>query len=65
MNLPPKDFKRIRCENLTHFAEDCLKTAGLREDHAFQLAELLVNGGLRGLCPIPLCSSVTVATLIE
>ena len=49
MNLPPKEFKRVSAEGLRRFAEACLKTAGLREDHAVQLAELLVNGDLRGV----------------
>ena len=49
MNLPPTEYKRVSVENLIRFAETCLKTAGLRSDHAAQLAELLVNGDLRGV----------------
>ena len=50
MNLPPEKFKRIAGEELRRFAAACLTTAGLRHDHAEQLAELLMNGDLRGVC---------------
>ena len=49
MNLPPEKFKRIAGEELRRFAAACLTTAGLRHDHAEQLAELLANGDLRGV----------------
>ena len=34
---------------LRSFTADCLKAAGLRADHADQLAELLSNSDLRGV----------------
>jgi LDH2 family malate/lactate/ureidoglycolate dehydrogenase len=49
MNRPPKEFKRIPAEQLQAFAGACLKAAGMRTDHADQLAELLTNGDLRGV----------------
>ena len=49
MNLPPEKFKRIAGNELRRFAAVCLKTAGLRHDHAEQLAGLLANGDLRGV----------------
>ena len=49
MNRPPEEFKRIPVEQLRAFAAACLKAAGMRADHADQLAELLTNGDLRGV----------------
>ncbi|MBT4502109.1 MAG: hypothetical protein HOC74_30530 [Gemmatimonadetes bacterium] len=49
MNRPPKEFKRIPVEQLRNFAAACLKTAGLRPDHADLMAELLSNSDLRGV----------------
>lgn len=50
MNLPPNKFKRISGEELCRFSVACLTASGLRNDHAEQLAKLLVNGDLRGVC---------------
>ena len=49
MNLPPGAFKRIPAERLREFSADCLKAAGMKPDHAEQLAVLLTNGDLRGV----------------
>ena len=49
MNRPPTESKRISEARLRHFAESCFKAAGLRADHAEQLAELLTNADLRGV----------------
>ena len=49
MNRPPQDSKRIPVEKLRSFAATCLKAAGLRPDHADQLAQLLSNSDLRGV----------------
>ena len=49
MNLPPGKFKRISAERLREFSGDCLKAAGMKPDHAEQLAVLLTNGDLRGV----------------
>ncbi|MSS70013.1 MAG: hypothetical protein EXS64_00840 [Candidatus Latescibacteria bacterium] len=48
MNRPPEKFKRIPVEQLQAFAAACLKAAGMRAEHADQLAELLTHGDLRG-----------------
>ena len=50
MNKPPQDFMRVPAASLLTLAGDCLKGAGMRADHAEQLAQLLVNGDLRGVC---------------
>ena len=45
MNRPPQESKRIsEVQRLRDFAGACFKAAGLREDHAEQLAQLLTNG---------------------
>ena len=49
MNRLPEHFKRIPAEQLQKFAQACLQAAGMREDHAGQLAELLKNSDLRGV----------------
>jgi len=49
MNRPPQEFTRVPVSELRAFATTSLKAAGLRSDHANQLAELLVNGDLRGV----------------
>ena len=49
MNRPPTESKRISEAQLRDFAGACFKAAGLREDHAEQLAELLTNSDLRGI----------------
>ena len=49
MNRPPEESKRISETQLRDFAGACFKAAGLREDHAEQLAQLLTNGDLRGV----------------
>ena len=49
MNRPPQEFKRVPVEKLRLFASECLRTAGLRTDHAEQLAQLLTNNDLRGV----------------
>ena len=49
MNRPPEEFKRIPAEQLCRFAAASLKAAGLRPDHAEQLARLLTNSDLRGV----------------
>ena len=49
MNRPPAESKRVSVAALRSFTADCLKAAGLRADHADQLAELLSNSDLRGV----------------
>jgi len=49
MNRPPEEFKRVPHEQLRSFAAACLKAAGMSEDHAEQLAQLLTNSDLRGV----------------
>lgn len=49
MNRPPEEFRRIPADKLQSFAAACLKNAGLRVDHAEQLAQLLTNSDLRGV----------------
>ena len=49
MNRPPQESKRISETQLRDFAGACFKAAGLRGDHAEQLAQLLTNGDLRGV----------------
>ena len=49
MNRPPAESKRVPVAMLRSFTADCLKAAGLRADHADQLAELLSNSDLRGV----------------
>ena len=49
MNRPPQESKRISEAQLRDFAGACFKAAGLRGDHAEQLAQLLTNGDLRGV----------------
>ena len=49
MNRPPTESKRISETQLRDFAGVCFKAAGLRGDHAEQLAELLTNSDLRGV----------------
>ena len=49
MNRPPEESKRISETQLCDFAGACFKAAGLRGDHAEQLAQLLTNGDLRGV----------------
>ncbi len=50
MNRPPEQFKRLDAAHLRDFAARCLKAAGLCADHAEQLAQLLTNSDLRGVC---------------
>ncbi|MEW6752494.1 MAG: Ldh family oxidoreductase [Candidatus Latescibacterota bacterium] len=49
MNRPPKESRRIPAEQLRRFCQACLEAAGLRADHAEQLARLLTNSDLRGV----------------
>ena len=49
MNRPPTASKLVPVAQLRTFAAACLKAAGLRPDHAEQLAELLSNSDLRGV----------------
>ena len=49
MNRPPEEFRRIPADKLQSFAAACLKNAGMRADHAEQLAQLLANSDLRGV----------------
>ncbi|MBI2506037.1 MAG: Ldh family oxidoreductase [Candidatus Latescibacteria bacterium] len=49
MNRPPEKFKRIPADQLRAFAAACLKAAGMLEEHADQLAQLLTNSELRGV----------------
>ncbi len=49
MNQPPGEFKRIEAGQLAAFSAACFKAAGLRADHAEQLAQLLTNSDLRGV----------------
>lgn len=49
MNIPPTESTRVPYDELRDLAAACLKAAGLRADHADQLAQLLANGDLRGV----------------
>lgn len=49
MNRPPEQFKRVPADQLRSFAAACLKAAGMLEEHADQLAQLLTNSDLRGV----------------
>ena len=49
MNHPPQESRRISFAQLRAFGAACLKAAGLRSDHADQLAQLLANSDLRGV----------------
>jgi LDH2 family malate/lactate/ureidoglycolate dehydrogenase len=49
VNRLPEKFARVPVEQLRSFAAACLKAAGLRPDHADQLAQLLSNSDLRGV----------------
>ncbi len=49
MNRPPEKFKRVPAEKLQSFAAACLKAAGMQEEHADQLAQLLADSDLRGV----------------
>ena len=49
MNRPPEKFKLVPAGQLQTFAGACFKAAGMRPDHAEQLAELLTNSDLRGV----------------
>ena len=49
MNRPPKEFKRIGADQLRTFGTACLRAAGMPDDHAAQLADLLTNSDLRGV----------------
>ena len=49
MNSPPDKFIRVPSDQLYQFAATCLRTAGLRVNHAEQVAELLTNADLRGV----------------
>ena len=49
MNRPPEEFQVIPADPLRTFASACLRKSGMLDDHAQQLAELLVNSDLRGV----------------
>jgi LDH2 family malate/lactate/ureidoglycolate dehydrogenase len=49
MNQPPENFRRIAATHLQTFAAACLKSAGMTDEHAAQLAELLTNSDRRGV----------------
>ncbi len=49
MNRPPEKAKSIPAAQLQAFAAACFKAAGMRTDHADQLAQLLTNSDLRGV----------------
>ena len=49
MNQPPEEFKRIPAEQLRSFGSACLQAAGMTDQHAAQLADLLTNSDLRGV----------------
>lgn len=49
MNRPPEQFVRIDETALGQLACNCLCAAGLRADHADQMAQLLVGADLRGV----------------
>ncbi|MEE2656976.1 MAG: Ldh family oxidoreductase [Candidatus Latescibacterota bacterium] len=49
MNLPPEQAVLVPASELRLFAAACLRTSGMSDDHARQLAELLVNSDLRGV----------------
>ena len=49
MNCPPDKFIRVPSDQLCNFAATCLRTAGLRANHAEQVAGLLTNADLRGV----------------
>jgi len=50
MNRPPAEFGRIPPDPLRTFGTQCLERAGMLADHAEQLARLLVDSDLRGVC---------------
>ena len=49
MNRPPEEFVRVPADAMRQFACTCLEAAGLKVEHARQLAGLLVNSDLRGV----------------
>lgn len=49
MNRPPANARLVPAAQLQAFAGACLRAAGMRPDHAEQLAELLTNSDLRGV----------------
>ena len=49
MNRPPENFQRVPADQLRSYAAACLKAAGMLEEHADQLAQLLTNSELRGV----------------
>ncbi|MCC7261469.1 MAG: Ldh family oxidoreductase, partial [Candidatus Latescibacteria bacterium] len=49
MNRPPEKARLVPAGQLQAFAAACFKSAGMRPDHADQLAELLTNSDLRGV----------------
>jgi len=49
MNRPPDNARQVPADQLRDFAAACFKAAGLRADHADQLAQLLANSDLRGV----------------
>ncbi len=49
MNRPPTEYKYICADLLRAFATSCLKEAGMPDEHAVQLADLLSNSDLRGV----------------
>jgi LDH2 family malate/lactate/ureidoglycolate dehydrogenase len=49
VNIQPEESTRVPYHELRDLAAACLKAAGLRPDHADQLARLLANGDLRGV----------------
>ena len=65
MNQPPKEFKRIPAEQLRSFGSACLQAAGMTDQHAAQLADLLTNSDLRGVRSHDLArSSATAAASV-
>jgi L-2-hydroxycarboxylate dehydrogenase (NAD+) len=49
MNLPPEEFVRIPHHDLRQLSAACLKAAGLRPDHADEIAQVLADTDLRGV----------------
>ena len=49
MNRPPAEANNIAAAQLKSFGTACLKAAGMPDEHAAQLAELLTNSDLRGV----------------
>lgn len=64
MNTPPTDGIRVPADGLRAFVRELMTTAGLAEDKAILLADLLVANDLRGVHSHGTCQAATYAALI-